>query len=124
MAGELQTAIKNLGHFISYDWVRHGSISGQGYDALLTIACAEFEGIRTADLVIVLLPGGRGTHVELGMALALGKKIIIWAPNDVYFQDDQSTCVFYWHPSVQRLSGPIERLTKFLSGFIDNREGL
>lgn len=38
-------------------------------------AKSEFQGIIDSDVVIILLPAGRGTHIELGMALALNKKV-------------------------------------------------
>jgi nucleoside 2-deoxyribosyltransferase len=46
-----------------------------GTDAHPEVAMAELAGVRGADIVIVLLPGGRGTHVEIGAALAYGKVV-------------------------------------------------
>ena len=61
-------------------------IAGQGREAssesgYADLAVAEITGIRHADVMIVILPGGRGTHVEIGAALAMGKPVIIHAPN-------------------------------------------
>ncbi len=50
--------------------------------------------------MIVLLPGGRGTHTELGIALGSGKRVILVA----YFGEDLDekgrTCAFYLHSHV------------------------
>jgi nucleoside 2-deoxyribosyltransferase len=64
-----------------------------------TLALAELAGIREADIVIVLLPGGRGTHVELGAALALGKRVILHSPNRETLSKPYP-CVFHYHPAV------------------------
>lgn len=34
----------------------------------------ECDGVEIADILIILTPQGRGTHIELGMAIALGKR--------------------------------------------------
>ena len=66
------------------------------------IAQAELAGVRDADVLIVLLPGGFGTHVEIGAALALGKPVIIHAP-DQKTLDTPYKCVFHYHPLVKLL---------------------
>jgi hypothetical protein len=71
----LARELVQAGHAITYDWTVHGSV--QGPQRIREVAQAELAGIKAADVVIVLLPGGRGTHAELGMALALGKPVII-----------------------------------------------
>mgnify|MGYP001208096980 CR=1 FL=1 len=115
LASKLRTVILSLGHEISYDWINHGSIREKGSDLLTQTARHELEGVRTADLVIVLLPGGRGTHVELGAALTFRKNVLIWSSDEFFFMDNEDTCVFYWFPGVIRLTGPIEDLFYYLS---------
>lgn len=66
------------------------------------IAAAELDGVRKADVLIVLLPDGYGTHVEIGAALALGKPVIIHAP-DRKTLETPYTCIFHYHPGVVRL---------------------
>jgi nucleoside 2-deoxyribosyltransferase len=66
------------------------------------IAKAELAGVREADVVIVLLPGGFGTHVEIGAALALRKPIIIHAPDRKTLETPYA-CVFHYHPLVKLL---------------------
>jgi nucleoside 2-deoxyribosyltransferase len=57
-----------------------------------TIALAELAGIREADVLLVLLPGGCGTHVEIGAALALGKPVIIHAPDRATLRRHTRAC--------------------------------
>ena len=54
----------------TYPWFSHGSVQAEGEERIREVAAAEIAGVLEADLVIVVLPGGRGTHVELGIALA------------------------------------------------------
>ncbi len=74
----------------------------------------ETAGVYMADVVIVLLPGGRGTHVELGVALGVADavvigpedepslRIVIYSPTpDKDFGDGGDTCAFYHHPFVE-----------------------
>jgi len=64
------------------------------------IASAEIEGIRKADVVIIMLPGGRGTHAELGAALAFGKPVVLHSPSRKELKLPYP-CVFHYHPSVR-----------------------
>jgi predicted Rossmann-fold nucleotide-binding protein len=52
--------------------------------------------------LIALLPGGYGTHVEIGAALALGKPVILHAP-DQKSLNTPYPCVFHYHPGVKLL---------------------
>jgi len=63
-------------------------------------ASAELAGVREADVLVVLLPGGYGTHVEIGAALALGKPVIIHAPDRTTLETPYP-CVFHYHPNVE-----------------------
>lgn len=66
------------------------------------IAQAELAGVSEADVLIVLLPGGFGTHVEIGAALALGKPVVINAPDQKTLETPYA-CVFHYHPLVTLL---------------------
>ena len=64
------------------------------------IAVQELNGVCEADVLVVLLPGGFGTHVEIGAALALGKPVILCAPNQKTLETPYP-CVFHYHPNVR-----------------------
>ena len=56
---ELRDELTKLGHEITYDWTTHGPVWRSGVKVIAQTAVAEMEGVRSADFVIVLLPGGR-----------------------------------------------------------------
>jgi len=71
---------------------------------LINYSNLEQEGILNSDVVIILLPGGRGTHIELGIALALKKKIFLCSNNKEEFSLE-NTVNFYQLPQITRLIG-------------------
>jgi hypothetical protein len=97
----LRDRLLTLGWSVTYDWTVHGSVQREGADVIQIVALAEAAGVEAADVVIVLLPGGRGTHTELGMAIALKKKIVLCGLLERDFGDDGNTVAFYHHPQVQ-----------------------
>ena len=90
----LRDALRREGHELTYDWTTHGSVKGQGVDRVRSVARAEAEGARTADAVVALLPGGRGTHVEIGIAIGANVPVILVGPREL-FGDGAETCAFY-----------------------------
>ena len=88
----------------AHGWVRTFTWTGDELDPdrHADTAVAELTGVREADVVIALLPGGRGTHVEIGAALALGKPVILHAP-DRDTLTKPYPCVFHYHPGVKLL---------------------
>jgi len=98
----------------TYDWTVHGSVKETDVETLKSVGQIEYGGVKNADVVIVLTPQGRGTHVELGIALALNKVIYICHENDKYFQCDDNTSAFYWLPNVNHFVGSIEVLAEKL----------
>jgi len=77
----------------TYVWV-HGTHE----DDALTVAKSEFDGVVTADVCVVLLPGAQGTHSELGMAIAAGVPTIIVDQSDkslIWGDDGWPLCPAY-----------------------------
>ena len=64
----------------------------------------ESQGIIDSDVVIILLPAGRGAHIELGMALALNKKIFLCSATKEEFSIE-NTVAFYGLPNIIQLIG-------------------
>ncbi len=95
-------------HTHTYDWTAHGSVKHEGEQRIREVAGLEVQGVRDADVVIVILPGGRGTHAELGLAIATYKSVIICAADDEDFQQDERTCAFYWADKVRHVTGGME----------------
>jgi putative intracellular protease/amidase len=98
------------GHEITYDWTKHGPVWSRGSDVIREVAQLETRGVLDADLVIVLLPGGRGTHAELGMAIAAGKPVLMHCADPDLFGATPETCAFYHHPLCFASGGSLDRL--------------
>lgn len=98
-AAPLLDALNVEGWKQTFAWSNRDEHGPCGY---ADIAQAELSGVREADVLIVLLPGGFGTHVEIGAALALGKRIILHAP-DRKTLETPYPCVFHYHPLVTLL---------------------
>lgn len=67
--------LKSYSFIHTYDWTQNER--ADSVDKLKTIGEAERIGVVDADFLIVLLPGEKGTHVELGMALAKHKRVYL-----------------------------------------------
>jgi hypothetical protein len=59
-----------------------------------------------ADFIIVILPVGKGSHIESGMALCQGKKIYLYS-RDAEIDNFETTNTFYHLPEVRKIIGPI-----------------
>lgn len=93
------------GHEQTYDWTQHGAVAAHGIERIREVAAAEMHGVECADFVVVVLPGWRGTHFEMGAAHALGKPIFVYAPRFSLVDAHPDTCAFYHLPGVRALSG-------------------
>jgi hypothetical protein len=86
-------------------------------------AATELDGLRAANLLVVLLPGGRGTHAELGFALGINwgqhtypKRVVVWSWDGKAFEEgDAECCLIYHAPGVERVTGPLSDLVAYLS---------
>ena len=87
----------------TYNWTKN--INGdETIDDLIEYSKLEQQGIIDSDVVIILLPAGRGTHIELGMALALNKKIFLCSETKEEFSI-KNTVNFYQLPNIVKLVG-------------------
>ena len=119
---ELADLLKAWGLEHTHNWTEHGNVRGRGEDMMRVVAVKETCGTLEADLVIVLMPGEKGTHTELGMAIARGKNVIIHSENPEDFDlDATKPCSFYWLPGVQRVCCSFDKLPLFLKDWIDFR---
>ena len=99
---KLAEELKKMRHDLTYNWTLHGAVWSEGMRRIRDVATAEAAGVCTADCVIMLWPGGRGTHVELGMALALNKCVVIISNEEEHHRPGPNTCCFYLLPRVCR----------------------
>ena len=114
---ELANFLKGMGVSMTFDWTREGTLAGKPHPL---VAHAEISGVVEADFVVVLLPGGRGTHAELGAALASGKPVFIHADDaTTLLGADTYTCVFYSHPLVKLVIGSRDDLLISISSYLN-----
>lgn len=119
-AQDMIAFIQDRGHLPVYDWTAHGDVRGQGTERLAEVAFSEYSAVRDAELVLLMLPGGCGTHTELGIALGTraNKRILLWSATGKEFEDGPNTCVFYHHLAVERIVCPYEELKERLSAVL------
>lgn len=110
--------LKNCGHEISYDWTLHGSVKSVSKERLQEVALLELEGLSEADFIIVLLPGGSGTHLELGFSIARGKRIFLHTEDSLTFELGPQTNAFYHHPDITRLHCPLAEVGMIVHSLI------
>ena len=107
---ELSCILKNAGWEHTYDWTLHCQEKETDLAALKAIGEQEYEGVKRADVVIILTPQGRGTHTEFGMAIALNKIVYLCHHDDTYFKCDDNTTTFYWLSQVKQIVGNTEKI--------------
>jgi hypothetical protein len=95
----LRDRLATIGVTLTYDWTTHGSVQSEGADRIREVSIAEAKGVVDADFVIVLLPGGRGTHTELGIAIGANRNVVL-VPSGPEDMEGPATCAFYHHPLV------------------------
>lgn len=97
----------------TYNWAK--KINGdETIEDLIEYSKLEQQGIIDSDVIIILLPAGRGTHIELGMALALNKRIFLCSETKEEFSIE-NTVNFYQLPSIVRLVGTVDENLKEIS---------
>lgn len=99
--------LKKEGFIHTYDWTKNENVST--LDQLREIGQLEKEAVINSDIVIVLLPGGKGTHIELGIALGLEKKVYLYSPTEEV-NNVETTSTFYHVPQVEKYIGSVEQL--------------
>lgn len=95
--------LKEKGWEQTHDWVKNVS-DDISRDDMIRYASLESQGIIDSDVVIILLPAGRGAHIELGMAMALNKKIFLCSTTKEEFSIE-NTVAFYELPKITQLVG-------------------
>ncbi|MCW9131443.1 nucleoside 2-deoxyribosyltransferase [Bacillus paramycoides] len=92
--------LKNSGWHHTYDWTQNERAVNQ--EQLREIGQAEKNAIKEADVFLLILDGGNGSHTEFGMAIALEKKVYI------YHEGHPLQTTFYHLPEVSIFEGDAE----------------
>ena len=96
----MRDALVELGHTITHDWTAEEDGEEPEWEE---IANDEMLGAASADFGVMILPGVRGTHTELGIALANDIPVFLLSLQS--FKDDVP---FYHLPKVIRV--PVQTL--------------
>ncbi|MFC0188692.1 nucleoside 2-deoxyribosyltransferase [Fictibacillus aquaticus] len=91
----------------TYDWTQNDKTTDE--EQLCAIGEAEVRGIKDADIIVILLPGGKGTHTELGIAIAEEKKVFLYAMDNKW-SDEERKVTFYYINGVTIIKGEMQRL--------------
>ncbi len=102
--------LKENGWEQTYDWVKNVS-DDVSLEDMIEYATLESQGIIDSDVVIILLPAGRGAHIELGMAIALNKRVILCSTTKEEFSIE-NTVAFYELPKIVKLIGTAKENVK------------
>lgn len=109
--------LKSEGYIHTYDWTKNAKTKEEQpftFEDLEDIGQKEKSGVLEADFIVVLLPGGKGTHIELGIALGQGKRIFLYSPNKEV-NNFESTSTFYHLAEVEKCFGTLDELLEHVT---------
>lgn len=96
---------------ITYDWTTHGGVNDEV--SLKEIGLKEYQGVVDCDVLVMLMPARLGSHVELGIALALCKPVIIVTNGEDF---EKKSFYFLDHVNIIRdidaLKGALDKITE------------
>ncbi|WP_459499441.1 nucleoside 2-deoxyribosyltransferase [Bacillus sp. C1] len=99
--------LKEMGWHHTYDWTQNERATNR--EQLQKIGQAERQAIQLADVFLLLLDGGNGSHIELGMAIALEKEI------HLYHENNPLQTTFYHLPEVGIFQGDVDRFISYVT---------
>lgn len=93
------------GYIHTYDWTQ--SEKAASLKQLAVIGTKEKQAVMNSDLFVMILPAGKGSHVELGLALSYEKRVYIYSPTSEIYEFDKTT-TFYHIESVHKFVGSFD----------------
>lgn len=99
--------LKQEGFIHTYDWTQNDQITS--IEQLRDIGKNELDAVKKSDFIVVLLPAGKGSHIELGIALRNGIKTYLHSKNDE-INDHEKTSTFYHLDGIHKCKGSLEEL--------------
>lgn len=103
----VSSKLVNKGYELTYDWTENERAAS--FEALTEIGQKERTGVKEADFLIMLQPAGKGSHIQLGIALGQGKRIFLYSP-DKEIDNLKTTSTFYHLPEVKKCFGNLDEL--------------
>lgn len=111
----LRDLLSAQGHTHTYDWTLN--TRADSVDALRDIGEKERDAIQASDFVVILLPAGKGSHVELGIAIGSGVPVFLHDMTDS-MTNFETTSTFYHVAQVVQLSGALEDIPSQIDAFL------
>jgi len=108
---EVATALNENGFIQTYDWTKNQRANT--LEELMGIGEKEKQAVIESDFVIVLCPAGKGSHIEFGIALGLGKPVYLYSEHSDIF-DFETTTTFYHVNGVRIFVGELSSFVGFL----------
>lgn len=99
-AGKVQEIMGALKSKSTFDWTLSAPAHTKGKGAMEDTSWCEILGASLCDLFILVCPGGRGAHAELGAALSRGAKVMIYSKRKDDFIEGKNASSFYFHRNV------------------------
>jgi hypothetical protein len=103
--------LKDKGFIHTYDWTVNENVTT--LLELKAIGQKEKNAVIEADFVVVLLPAGKGSHIELGIAIGNSKKVYLYSPNNEV-DNIETTSTFYHLTEVEKCFGTIDELVELI----------
>lgn len=104
---QVSEELKSKGFVHTYDWTKNERASS--FEQLSKVGNFEKDAVMEADFMIILLPAGKGSHIEFGIALGQGKPIYLYS-SDEEVNNFDTTSTFYHLPQVKIVVGTINNL--------------
>lgn len=117
----ISNELKKYGHIHTYNWALDETLD-ETKEEMINFSILELKAIDESDVVIILLPAGRGTHIELGYALHAGKKIYLCVRDEDEFSLS-NTVNFYQIPEIEKIVGDNEKIVRRLVKWSIYEEG-
>ncbi|MFD1392458.1 nucleoside 2-deoxyribosyltransferase [Lacticaseibacillus jixianensis] len=111
LINQLAAQLEAAGYTRTFDWGKAAdpaTLSG-----LRDIAELEIQGIKDADFMVFVFPGGKGANVEFGVATALQKPIYLLDTTG-QLNDPADTCTFYEMDHVKKFHGSATDFIDFI----------
>lgn len=111
-AGNL--AFDNYGKWFDMDPVDQTS-----FESLRERAIYDMNGVTSAEFGVFIMPGGFGTHCEIGAFLAQGKPVYMYSihPDGLLINNGCAPtykCVFHYHPCINLFENEIDCFTAII----------
>lgn len=86
-------SLNNLGFVNTYNWTLNEKADNKL--KLKNIGIEELNAVKDADILIAILPGGKGTHIEMGIAIGFNKPVLIAYFNKELISVDNSATFYH-----------------------------